>query len=74
MPGSKHMEVSFKTDQYSTSIAGFVRHLLFTINQAIKSADIYIEKTTSWNPKHPVFNGCLVISNHFLCKDFESSN
>ncbi len=28
----------------------------------------------TWNPKQPVFNGCLVISNHFLCKDWESSN
>ena len=29
---------------------------------------------TTWNPKQPFINGCLVISNHFLCKDWESSN
>ena len=28
----------------------------------------------TWNPKQPVLNGCLVISNHFLHKDLESSN
>ena len=28
----------------------------------------------SWNSKQPFINGCLVISNHFPCKDFESSN
>ena len=30
--------------------------------------------TYSWNSKQPVFNGCLVISNHFLYKGLESSN
>ena len=35
-----------------------------------KNGNLYI---VSWNPKHP-FLGCLVISNHFLCKDWESSN
>ena len=29
---------------------------------------------TARYPKQPVFNGCLVISNHFLCTDLESSN
>ncbi len=29
---------------------------------------------SSWNSKQPVFYGCLVISNHFSCKDFESSS
>ncbi len=28
----------------------------------------------TWNPKQPFINGCLVISNHFLCKDWESSH
>ena len=28
----------------------------------------------SWNNKQPFINRCLVISNHFLCKDWESSN
>ncbi len=28
----------------------------------------------TWNSKEPLFNGCLVISNHFLCKDLESFN
>jgi len=23
----------------------------------------------AWNPKQAFINGCLVISNHFLCKD-----
>ena len=26
----------------------------------------------TWNPKQPFINGCLVISNHFLCKDWVS--
>ena len=29
---------------------------------------------STWNPKQPVSNGCLVISNHFLCNDLELSN
>ena len=29
---------------------------------------------STWNPKQPFINGCLVISNHFLYKDWESSN
>ena len=28
------------------------------------------DHTGTWNPKHPLKNGCLVISNHFLCKDW----
>ena len=28
----------------------------------------------TWNPKHPVFNGCFVISTHFPSKGLESSN
>ena len=27
-----------------------------------------------WNPKHPLLNGCLVISNHFPSKGLESSS
>ena len=29
---------------------------------------------TAWNPKQPFKNGCLVSSNHFLCKDLDSSS
>ena len=29
---------------------------------------------STWNSKQPFIHGCLVISNHFPCKHFESSN
>ena len=45
---------------------------VFFFFQFDKSKDGYFIYT--WNPKQPFINGCLVISNHFLYKDLESSN
>ena len=46
------MEVSFKTDQYSTSIAGFVRHLLFTIKRS-RVPIFILKKTTKKSIQNP---------------------
>ena len=31
--------------------------------------NMWAQLVVAWNPKQPFINGCLVISNHFLCKD-----
>ena len=50
-----------------------------TWNMEINENDLRFQRLIyfqilSWNPKQPVWNGCLVISNHFPSKDSESSN
>ena len=50
------------------------KNLCLLTRKTYKKAEIftYLEDPGiyTWNPKQPFINRCLVISNHFLCKDW----
>ena len=43
-------------------------------NKILETTQDWMMWIYTWYPKQPVLKGCLVISNHFLYKDLESSN
>ena len=69
--------MNFPRSQRGMTIDGFVvlkkDHVLKIWKKQPSRKQVLLTSCT-WNPKQPFINRCLVISNHFLCKDWESSN
>ena len=71
-------KLAYKTRQISLISLWHVLKIVFSIVSwlycLISTNHSYVtlqsSKKCSWNPKQPFINRCLVISNHFLCKDW----